>query len=96
MDEFVASRAQIVEEPVRKPTRYYRKNGKIYDAGVEISASEARATLQRNAERRRQNAANVGRAGATDLGSVMRKAQALANRKFDEEDAELRRALGEE
>lgn len=94
MAEYIARRAQIVEAP--KPTRYYKRNGKLYDAGVEISPDEARRTLQRNAERRRQNAAATGRAGASDLESVMAKAQALANRKFDEEDAELRRALGDE
>jgi hypothetical protein len=95
-DTFTARRAQIIETPARKPMRYYRKGGKIYDVGVEISAEEARATLRRHAESRRQNASNVNRAGDADLRSVMQKAQALANRKFDEEDAELRRALGEE
>ena len=78
-----------------KTPRYYEKAGKLYDAGVEISDTEAENILKRNSARRLKNESEALRAEKDDpmLGTMVRKMQELAAEGFDSDEAELRPLL---
>lgn len=72
--------------------RYYNKNGKIYDTGIEISREEAAGLVRRAQESLKRNDEQLAKAPA-DLKPIMAKAHALAKNKFEQEIKELLQSM---